>query len=137
MTAHTLGTRVAGAGVQYSRFFCGISNTEYIDTNTDLPLLEEGLRLASIYLEGSSRLFRAQSTYASAEWLWSSTRPGAIHGGSTREGVGTTLDMTPYWEPRDPQDRIVAVSTCCAAYDNDPLTVVLRTAAGALVGNDW
>lgn len=139
LTQHISSTPpcVAGSGVQYSRFFCGNPHTDYIDTNTDLPLLEQGLRLASIYLEGSSRLYRAQSTYASAKWQWSSTRPGAIHGGGTREGVSTTLDMTPYWDPQDPSDRIVAVSTCCTMYDNEPLTIVLRTAGGALVGNDW
>ncbi len=119
--------------MQYSRFFCGSSYTGYTETASDLAILGEGVRLASISLEGSTRLYRAQCFYKSADGR---DRWDAIHGKDDRGTASTSLDMRPYWEPKNPNDRIVAVGACCA--DNDDLqTIVLRTAGGSLVGQTW
>lgn len=117
--------------MQYSKFFCGGSYTGYTETASDLSILGEGVRLTSITLQGFSRLYSARCYYKTADGR---DRWDVMHGkGETETGTTSTLHMTPYWDPNDPNDRIVAVGACCDL-GVDLQTIVLRTANGSLVG---
>ncbi len=139
--------------MQYSRFFCGREDAEYSATASDLRLLEQGFRLTSVQLSFTVHpndviLYEMQSAFVRAEGGNSSTMAfGPVHGAHHQGGLqSATLYMTPYSDPIDPNDRIVAVSTCCTwpweSYDSTAELVLLKTEGGLRVepqpgGNNW
>lgn len=135
--------------MQFSRFFCGRDDAEYTSTVSDLPLLEQGFRIASVRLSSYAILNEMQSTFVRADsnrGNSTTTVLGPLHGGYQGSMELTSLDMTPYWNPNDPNDRIVAVSTCCswrwASYDSTAELVLLKTEGGSRIEpqpgwNNW
>ncbi len=103
--------------MQYSQFFCG--QYEYTTTVSDLPLLEQGFRLASVHFSDDFFIAEMQSTFVRGDGQGNGTTTvlGPVHGELSYPNgnlePNTTLDMTPYWAPNDPKDRIAAVSACC------------------------
>ncbi len=127
--------------MQYSQFFCGRADLEYATTVSDLPLLEQGFRLDSVHFSNNIIIEEMQATFVRGDSLGNGTTTvlGPIHGGSYPDSSfpNTTLDMTPYWDPNDPNDRIVAVSACCLgsdATDGGSVAVVqLKTEGGSYI----
>lgn len=125
--------------MQYSVFYCGRWDLENTATVSDLPVLEQGFRLASVHFSDYALINEMQSTFVQGDSQGSGTTTvmGPVHGGGMGSNVlgNTTLDMTPYWAPNDPNDRIAIVSACCNGRDgvDGPSVVLLKTAGGSLI----